>query len=93
MPTVTPGSKVLVTGANGFVATWVIRTLLEQGFSVRGTIRSASKGDYLKSLFNSYGDRLELVVVPDIEKVSIELLWTNAHQLSLDIRMEPSTRL
>ncbi|KAJ7109565.1 D-lactaldehyde dehydrogenase [Mycena crocata] len=39
MPAISSG-KVLVTGANGFVATWTIQFLLEHGFSVRGAVRS-----------------------------------------------------
>ncbi|KAK7692802.1 hypothetical protein QCA50_004436 [Cerrena zonata] len=68
MPAVQPGSKVLVTGANGFVAVWVIRKLLEAGYLVRGTIRSSAKGDHLREVFKDFIDRLELVVVPDIIK-------------------------
>ncbi|CDO69083.1 hypothetical protein BN946_scf184992.g32 [Trametes cinnabarina] len=67
MPAITSG-KVLVTGANGYIATWVVRTLLEQGFSVRGTVRSASKTAYLRDLFKSYCDKFEVVVVEDITK-------------------------
>lgn len=69
MPAVTSG-KVLVTGANGFVAVWVVKKLLEQGFSVRGTVRSEEKGKHLKETFASYGDKLELVIVKDITQVS-----------------------
>ncbi|KAI0314138.1 D-lactaldehyde dehydrogenase [Amylostereum chailletii] len=61
-------AKVLVTGANGYIAAWVVRTLLEQGYSVRGTVRSASKGAHLASLFAEYGDKFEVVVVEDITK-------------------------
>ncbi|CAL1707943.1 unnamed protein product [Somion occarium] len=68
MPATQAGSTVLVTGANGFVAMWVVRKLLEEGYHVRGTIRSASKGDYMRKVFEDLGDKLELVVVPDIEK-------------------------
>ncbi|KAJ3991934.1 D-lactaldehyde dehydrogenase [Lentinula boryana] len=68
MPIVPTGSKVLVTGANGFVAAWVIRMLLEKGYKVRGTIRSEGKGVYLKKIFAEYGDNFELVVVEDITK-------------------------
>ncbi|KAH9855672.1 D-lactaldehyde dehydrogenase [Lenzites betulinus] len=67
MPAITPESKVLVTGANGYVGMWVVRTLLEHGFLVRAVVRAAARGDFVKSTFSSYGDRLELVVVPDIE--------------------------
>ncbi|KAF8999630.1 hypothetical protein BDQ17DRAFT_1308413 [Cyathus striatus] len=66
MPIITSPSKVLVSGANGYVAIWVVRTLLERGHSVRGTVRSASKGKYLEEYFKSYGDKFELVVVEDI---------------------------
>jgi nucleoside-diphosphate-sugar epimerase len=69
MPTVQPGAKVLVTGANGYIAVWVVRTLLEQGYAVRGTVRSEAKGAHLKMLFDKYGDKLEIVVVEDITKV------------------------
>lgn len=69
MPAVSTG-KVLVTGANGYIAVWVVRRLLEQGYSVRGTVRSESKGTHLKEIFKEYGDKLEIVVVEDITKVS-----------------------
>ncbi|KAJ7657253.1 hypothetical protein DFH06DRAFT_1197770 [Mycena polygramma] len=65
MPAVTSG-KVLVTGANGFIAAWVVRALLEEGFAVRGTVRSAEKSAHLRDVFAAYGDKFELVVVPDI---------------------------
>ncbi|KAJ6568631.1 NAD(P)-binding protein [Mycena capillaripes] len=60
--------KVLVSGANGFVGCYVVRNLLERGYFVRGTVRSAEKGKHLTRLFEQYGDRFELVVVPDITK-------------------------
>lgn len=68
MPNVAPPAKVLVTGANGFVAAWVVRTLLERGYAVRGTVRSESKGTHLLSLFKDEvkSGRFELAVVPDI---------------------------
>ena len=71
MPAIAPGSKVLVTGANGFAAIHIVDILLKKGYSVRATIRSESKGTYLKKLFEKYGDKLELVIVPDITKVSL----------------------
>ncbi|KAJ7479139.1 D-lactaldehyde dehydrogenase [Mycena latifolia] len=45
---------------------WVVRSLLEEGFAVRGTVRSASKGTHLRDIFASYGDKFEVVVVPDM---------------------------
>ncbi|KAF9047973.1 hypothetical protein BDP27DRAFT_1395161 [Rhodocollybia butyracea] len=67
MPIV-PIGKVLVTGANGYIAAWVVRTLLEKGYSVRGTVRSEQKGLHLKKIFASYKEKFETVVVEDITK-------------------------
>ena len=72
MPTVQPPAKVLVSGANGFIAIWVIKALLDQGYAVRGTVRSLEKGNYLKKVFEEKGDRFELVVVRDIG----EVIWS-----------------
>ncbi|KAG8220669.1 hypothetical protein J3R82DRAFT_2954 [Butyriboletus roseoflavus] len=68
MPAVQPPAKVLVSGATGYIAAWVVRNLLERGYAVRGTARSLTKGDFLKKVFASYGDRFEVVVVEDIAK-------------------------
>ena len=68
MVTVSPQAKVLVTGANGYLATWVIKKYLEAGYSVRGAVRSISKSAFLKDKFGHYGDRFEIVVVEDIAK-------------------------
>ena len=68
------GAKVLVTGANGYIAIWVVKTLLDQGYSVRGTVRSLEKGKHLMSLFKDYGDKFEPVVVEDITKVLIRFM-------------------
>ncbi|RPD61448.1 NAD dependent epimerase/dehydratase [Lentinus tigrinus ALCF2SS1-6] len=65
MPAVKSG-KILVTGVNGFIAGWVAKELLEQGFSVRGTVRSTEKGEHIRKALAAYGDRLEFAVVQDI---------------------------
>ena len=67
MPAITSG-KVLVTGANGYIAVWIVKSLLEANFAVRGTVRSESKAAYLRSYFKSSGDKFEVVVVPDMTK-------------------------
>jgi nucleoside-diphosphate-sugar epimerase len=73
MPTIelSPNTKVLVTGANGFIAMWVIKTLLDQGYAVRGVVRSEAKGIRLKECFKEHGEKLELVIVEDMMKVCI----------------------
>ncbi|KAI6110832.1 D-lactaldehyde dehydrogenase [Pisolithus croceorrhizus] len=68
MPAIQPPTKVLVTGANGFIAAWVVRDLLEHGYSVRGTVRSVEKGEYLKNYFANYASKFEVIVVEDITK-------------------------
>ncbi|KAF8959850.1 hypothetical protein BDZ97DRAFT_1836214 [Flammula alnicola] len=70
MPTVAKGDKILVSGANGYIAMWVVRILLERGYVVRGTVRTAAKGKFMTDYFTSlgYGDKFEVVVVDDIEK-------------------------
>jgi len=80
MHTVEPSAstKVLVSGANGYIAMWVVRTLLEQGYTVRGAVRSEEKGKRLREYFRPYGDKVEWVVVEDITKVRysrVRCIW------------------
>ena len=42
---------MLVTGANGYIATHIVDVLLEEGYNVRGTLRSE------KSWLNKYFDQ------------------------------------
>ena len=37
--TMSPPGPVLVTGSNGYVASWLVRKLLELGFDVHATVR------------------------------------------------------
>ena len=68
MPAATSG-KVLITGVNGYIASWTVKAFLDAGFSVRGTVRDESKGIHIKHVLGSYGNRLEIAVVPDMTKV------------------------
>ena len=68
MPSITAG-KVLVTGASGYIAGVTVKTLLDRGFSVRGTVRSESKGTVLRQALQDYGDRFEIVIVEDMAQV------------------------
>ncbi|KAG7886874.1 hypothetical protein KL938_000527 [Ogataea parapolymorpha] len=43
--------SVLISGANGFIATHIVDTLLEAGYSVIGTVRSATKAEPLRRDF------------------------------------------
>lgn len=58
---------VLVTGVSGFVGAHVFEHLLNSGYRVRGTIRSASKGTYYSRKYVKQASNFELVVVPDLQ--------------------------
>jgi nucleoside-diphosphate-sugar epimerase len=66
-------SKILVTGANGYVAMWIINLLLDAGYSVRGSVRKLEKSKDLASRFSSFVEtgKLEFVIVEDMTVVSI----------------------
>lgn len=67
-PVLEKDSTVLVTGVNGFIASHIADQLLQDGYAVRGSVRSQAKGKALVDFFrSSYGDgRFEVVVVEDI---------------------------
>jgi dihydroflavonol-4-reductase len=56
---------VLVTGGTGFLAGWVIRHLLEDGYAVRATVRSMKKSEKVVTMLAAEGvstDRLSFTV-------------------------------
>ena len=53
--------RVLVTGASGYIAAFVIQALIAEGWSVRGTVRSAAKGDAVRAALGLTADQLPLV--------------------------------
>jgi nucleoside-diphosphate-sugar epimerase len=69
MSPIEKGSTVLVTGANGFIASHIVDQLLQLDYKVRGTVRTEAKGKWVQDFFdNKYGKgKLELVVVPAME--------------------------
>ncbi|KAH7547474.1 hypothetical protein FEM48_Zijuj01G0313900 [Ziziphus jujuba var. spinosa] len=46
------GTTVCVTGAGGFIASWIVKLLLERGYTVRGTVRNPDdpKNTHLREL-------------------------------------------
>lgn len=68
MPAVTTSSKVLLTGGTGFLGTWILKELLERGFTVRAAVRSDRKANHLRKQFEEHVDRLEFTTVGDITK-------------------------
>jgi nucleoside-diphosphate-sugar epimerase len=72
MPIVAPKSTILLTGASGFIAVHLGQQLLQRGFKVRGTVRSAAKGQFLVDLYAKEGlTEFEYVIVEDIEREGI----------------------
>ncbi|KAL0939795.1 NAD-dependent epimerase dehydratase [Colletotrichum truncatum] len=59
--------RILLTGANGFIAQHILTQLLEAGHSVRAVVRNQPKADQLLSTFASYpSTQLDTALVPDI---------------------------
>ncbi|KAF7904642.1 hypothetical protein EAF00_001976 [Botryotinia globosa] len=59
-------NRILLTGASGFVGSWVLVHLLRQGHFVRAIIRSESKAERVSSDFPGYKSHLDFGIVPDI---------------------------
>ncbi|GCF00069.1 methylglyoxal reductase (NADPH-dependent) gre2 [Zygosaccharomyces mellis] len=59
---------VLVTGATGFIALWVVDYLLKEGYEVIGTVRSQQKADKLTKQFGPSA-KLSFEIVPDISDI------------------------
>ena len=64
-----PRPTVLITGLNSFVAVHTALHFLQQGWNVRGSVRSEAKGKHVLSLpaLQPYKDKLSYVVVESLE--------------------------
>ncbi|PYI24558.1 NAD(P)-binding protein [Aspergillus violaceofuscus CBS 115571] len=74
-----PGSTVVVTGANGYLASHTSNELLKLGYRVRGTVRSPKP--WLNAFYErEYGpDRFHTVLVPDFrDPAAIESILADA---------------
>jgi len=68
MPAIHAPATVLVTGGTGYIGAWIVRDLLERGFSVLAALRTKESGETLLGLFPEHKDKLIYAVVPDISK-------------------------
>lgn len=63
-----PSAWILVTGANGYLASHIVQLLLEMGYHVRGTVRN-SKPWLNKYFEDKFGKgKFETIVISDITK-------------------------
>ncbi|KAI3547064.1 dihydroflavonol-4-reductase [Colletotrichum filicis] len=62
-------TRVLLTGGSGFIATHILKLLLERGHSVVTSVRNQAKADAIKQSYPEIGaDKLSFVIVPDVAK-------------------------
>lgn len=59
-------ATVFVSGATGFIAQHVVKQLLDKGYNVVGSVRSAAKGEKLKK---NFGSKFSYEIVEDLESV------------------------
>lgn len=63
MTTLNPKAPVLVTGASGYIASWLVKYLLEAGHTVHGTVRDPNKAsglEHLRALEQAHPGKLKL---------------------------------
>ncbi len=51
-PSLSHTTPVLVTGASGYIASWLVRYLLEDGYTVHATVRDPNRQESIKHLLN-----------------------------------------
>jgi nucleoside-diphosphate-sugar epimerase len=64
-------SRTLVTGANSFVASHIIDTLISQGHSVTGTLRRINVGDEILKEHPEWNGNLRFVEIGDLSNQSL----------------------
>ena len=78
--------KVLVTGASGYIAGFIIKALVAEGWSVRGTIRNLARADEVRATLS----------LPDLELVACDLMgdagWAEAMRPIASTHCETKSR-
>lgn len=69
-----PQGKVCVTGASGYIASWLVKRLLDSGYQVRGTVRDPGDCKKTSHLWELEGakERLQLVKADLMEEGSFD---------------------
>ena len=77
------GETICVTGAGGFIASWMVKLLLQKGYTVRGTLRSPDdpKNSHLKEMEGA-SERLTLIKVDllDLNSVRAAIVFGEERQ-------------
>ncbi|BBX32403.1 cinnamyl-alcohol dehydrogenase [Mycolicibacterium mageritense DSM 44476 = CIP 104973] len=75
MTTIDPAAPVFVTGASGYIGSWIVRYLLEAGYTVHGTVRNPQKAtglEHLHKLSADHPGRLKLFKADLLEPGSFD---------------------
>ncbi|KAK8469266.1 hypothetical protein PHAVU_005G034666 [Phaseolus vulgaris] len=75
------GQVVCVTGASGFIASWLVKFLLQRGYTVKATVRDLSDPKKVDHLLNLDGakERLHLVKANLLEEGSFDSAVQGCH--------------
>ncbi|KAF7833712.1 cinnamoyl-CoA reductase 1-like [Senna tora] len=68
------GKVVCVTGANGYIASWIVKSLLLRGYTVKGTVRDSNDPKKVEHLYKLEGakERLQLIKANLVEEGSFD---------------------
>ncbi|BAT91181.1 hypothetical protein LR48_Vigan08g197000 [Vigna angularis] len=77
----TRGKVVCVTGASGFIASWIVKFLLQRGYTVRATVRDKGNPKKVSHLANLEGakERLHLFKADLLEEGSFDSVVEGCH--------------
>ncbi|XP_058752363.1 cinnamoyl-CoA reductase CAD2-like [Vicia villosa] len=75
------GKVVCVTGASGFIASWIVKFLLQRGYTVRATVRDPSNPKKVDHLIKLDGakERLQLFKADLLEDGSFDSIIQGCH--------------
>ncbi|XP_028758810.1 cinnamoyl-CoA reductase 1-like [Neltuma alba] len=92
------GKVVCVTGASGFIASWLVKLLLLRGYSVKGTVRDLNDSNKTEHLLKLEGakERLQLMQANLLEEGSFDSavegcdgVFHTASPVSLAVKVDP----
>ena len=72
---------VLVTGATGFIGSWVVKLLLERGVHVRAAARSLDKAEFLNNMDKGTGAVLDIVKMDLMDLREVETAVHGCEQI------------